>query len=434
MKKALVTHGSWAGICALVFAWGILRDPGPLPGGKGGAKPLPAPLAARLINGAGEPGQAGRTLPGNAAPPGGVSARLLAEAFGGNIASSGDWEKLARQSVRDPNPIVRRLAFTRLLEAMTPENARDIRKELVASGADGDQWRDFNYSWGALAGREAFDFAAESEERDLDAALAGWASASPAEALALIRDLPDGMQGRRDSLIASVVSGLADSDRVLATEFIVGLKGGDAGRAAELIGVVARESLRADGVEAASLWSESLPDGPVKGAAMQRVAEEFAKSDPEAAARWAQRHADEDYAANVVAEVGQKWAARNPVEAVSWLESLPEGRGQVAGLNSAFGDWEDRDPAAAAEYLFNMPASAKRDSAISGFSRGYAWQDPLTAIAWAFDIADPSIRQETLTRAGQVFYRKDPAAARAWVETSDLPPATRDAVLNAPRR
>ncbi len=336
---------------------------------------------------------------------------------------------LSDKAIRDPNPITRRLAFSRLLEALTPDNAVEIREQLLALGAEGDQWRDFNYQWGAVAGEEAFRFAASSEEKDLDAALAGWASANPSKALAMLDNLPEELQGQRDSLARSVVEGVSDRDLASATDLVLRLASEGVLKTDELMGIVANDAVRMQGVENAAKWSESLPNGPLKGAAMQRIAGDYAERDPEGAAAWAEGITDQDSSTRVIQEVSNTWAARNPVASVNWLESLPEGNGQKAGLRSVFGDWEDRDPAAATEYLASMPESAQRDSAISGFSRGYAWQDPEVAIAWALDISDPALRQDSLTRAGQVFLRRDADSARAWLDSSGLPTETREAIL-----
>jgi hypothetical protein len=354
---------------------------------------------------------------------------MISEMFENASLKDASWETLAQQAVRDPNPIKRRLAFSKLLEALTPENALEIREQLVSFGAEGDQWRDFSYAWGALAGEEAFLFASNSKERDMGAAVAGWASANPREALAMLDNLPEALKGQRDQLAQSVVEGLSDRDRMSATDLVLRLAGEGMAQPEKLIAIVANDALRVDGPETAARWSESLPDGPLKGAAMQRIAGEFVEADAEAAAKWAEAVADQDYAARVIEEVGKRWAVRNPVEAVGWLETLPESQGQKSGLGSAFGDWEDRDPYAATEYLSKMPESTQRDAAISGFSRGYAWQDPEAAIAWAQDISDPALRQESLTRAGQIFFRRDPASATDWLEGSGLPPQTLEAIL-----
>ena len=308
-----------------------------------------------------------------------------------------------------------------------------MREQLVALGAEPDQWRDFHYAWGALDGKAAFESAANSQEQDLAITMSGWAAANPADALAMLDNLPESMQGQRDELTASVVAGLADNNRAMATDLVLRLGQEGNARAGNLMEIVANETLRAEGPEAASRWSESLPDGPLKSTAMGRVAEAYARKDPEAAARWASGLAGESYAARAIEQIGGRWAQSNPVAAVGWLESLPAGNGQTAGLRNAFGDWEDRDPVAAGEYLKAMPQSPQRDSSISGFATGYAWQNPQVAIAWAQEINDPALRESSLTRAGQAFYQRDPTNAITWLENSGLSDEARQQVLQ-PRR
>lgn len=358
----------------------------------------------------------------------------LAGLFGSIASGLRNPDALAEQAFRDPNPITRRLAFSRLLECLTPENAEALRSRMVELGADPDQWRDFHYSWGAIAGKAAFDHAAASDEADLAATMTGWAAANPAEALAMLGNLPETMRGQQHELTASVVAGLAHQNAAMATDLVLKLGGEGNPRAGNLMELVAAETLRSKGPEQASLWAESLPDGALKGTAMSRVAESYVRKDPAAAARWVQRFAAEDYATRAVERIGGDWAENDPIAAVGWLESLPAGSGQAAGLRNAFGDWEDRDPVAAGQYLLAMPLTPQRDAAVSGFATGYAWQNPQVAIAWAQDIRDPDLRQSSLTRAGQAFYRRDPAGALAWLETSGLPEEVRQQVANPENR
>ena len=341
---------------------------------------------------------------------------------------------LAEKALKDPNPITRRLAFGHLLESMTAENALEIREQLVAMGADGSEWRDFNYSWGAIAGQEAFDHAAASEEQDLAATMSGWAAANPNEAIAMLRNLPEAMAGQKAELAESVISGLADHDLALATDMAMQLVAEGTGQPDRLIRAVANEALRTGSPADAAAWATTLADGPMKGAAMNRVAGAYVRTNPEEAANWVSQFANEEYAQRAVAEVGEEWGERDPVNALGWLETLPATNGQSDGFRSVFGDWEDSNPVAASEYLAQMPASPQRDAAVSGFVRGYAREDPTAAIAWAEDISDPAMRQESLTQAGQAYYRRDPEAARAWLETSGLPTEAQQAVMNRGRR
>ncbi len=369
-KQAIISHGGWAIAVIAAFSVGTWANrPGSSQKPSGDVERR-ASLSALMLDDSIAP----------AGQDGAVASRVVSTGqdrmSGRSPLGAADIAALAEQSVRDPNPIKRRLAFGRLLESLSPDNALEIREQLVASGANGEQWRDFNYSWGAMAGIDAVNFAASSPEPDLDASLTGWASANPEDAIAFLDNLPEGMRENRSRYAESVVSGLADQDPSAAAELVFSLAADEGVPGEKLMSLIASKALRSTGIESSAAWSESLPDGPLKAAAMDRVADLYVKSDPEAAAGWAEGFADQDYAARVIEEVGDGWARRDPVAAVSWLENLPEGRGQVTGLSSVFGDWEDRDPVAASEHLLSMPQSPARDSAIAGFSRGYAWQDP----------------------------------------------------------
>jgi hypothetical protein len=430
MKKSLVIHACWAVAVLAAFGLGSKRG---APAAPAAADGTPAERKSRLSTRFADSGSetlSTRRSERGAAPR---ESSALGRLFGAVAPADGNFDALMDQALRDPNPITRRLAFSKLLESMTAENAGAMREQLVALGADPDQWRDFHYAWGALDGQAAFDHAANSPERDMAIVMTGWAAANPAEAMALLDNLPESMNGQRDELTASVVAGLSDNNRGLATDLVLRLAQQGNQRAGSLMEIVANETLRAEGPEAASRWSESLPDGPLKGTAMGRIADAYVRKDPEAAARWAQTFAGESYAAQAVEQIGGRWARSNPVAAVGWLESLPAGNGQTAGLRNAFGDWEDRDPAAAGQYLMSMPQSPQRDSAISGFATGYAWQNPQVAIAWAQDIRDPALRESSLTRAGQAFYQRDPEAAKTWLADSGLSAKSQEQVLKGRR-
>ena len=359
---------------------------------------------------------------------------LINDLFGSYTAGAVGLDTLAEQAFRDPNPITRRLAFGQLLASMTPENAGQLREMLLTHGAEGAEWRDFNYSWGAIAGQEAFEFAAASKENDMAATMSGWAAANPTEAMAMLENLPENMAGSRTEIAEGLVSGLAARDLASATDLALRLGEDGTGQADRLIRAVAIEALRGGGPSEAALWAEGLPDGAAKGSAMNRIAGSFVREDPVAAAGWVERFAGEEYAARAVAEVGEEWGERDPTSAVGWLETLPSGKGQSDGFSSVLGDWEDRDPVAASEYLAQMPPSPQRDAAVSGFAQGYAWQDPQAAIAWAEDISDPSLREQSLTQAGQAYYRRDPENAKVWLESSGLSDESRNQVLNPQRR
>jgi hypothetical protein len=430
--KRMLVHGAWCLVALAAFWLGSIRNASPDSAGKNGAPGSSGDRRASSADASdGSPATRDRTRPGRRSS--GSADSPLTRLFGNKSAAAG-LDSLAFQALRDPNQITRRLAFSKLLESMTAENAGQIRAQLVELGAEPDQWRDFNYSWGAIAGQDAFDAAAKTKERDLNDTLTGWAAANPKAAMAALDNLPPELENQRGELTRSVVAGLADCDRALASEMVQRLSQEGNKDAPGLMEIVARETIRADGIENASRWSESLPDGSLKGAAMNLIAGELSRRDPEAAAAWAQRHAAEDYATRAIGRIGGQWSSQNPEAAVGWLASLPAGQGQTAGMTAAFNNWEDSDPVAASNYLFSMPSSQLRDTSISGFAGGYAWQNPELSMQWAQSIENPALREQTITRVGQIYLRQKPADGRAWLESSNIAPEIKQRISNNPIR
>ncbi len=427
--KSVGIHLGWCAAAVAAFAVGTLWSGKAEIGDSGDGDPSVRP-GSSFRDASGQAGDAGRqrTEPGEKDDPQGRLTKL----FG--VGDGMDLDALAEKAFKDSNPIVRRLAFSKLLESMTPENALELREKLVAMDADDGEWRDFNYSWGALAGKVAFDFASTSEERDLAATLSGWAAANPTEALAMLDNLPESMADQRAELAESVISGLADNNIALATDLAIQLTAQGIGDPDRLIRAVADEALRTGSPVEAAAWAETLGDEKLKSAAMNRIAGAYVRSNPLEAAGWIGKYAGESFAQRAIAEVGKEWGEREPANALGWLETLTPGSGQSEGFRSILGDWEDSNPVAASEYLAKMPPSAQRDAAVSGFARGYAWQDPVASIPWAQDISDPALRQQTLTQVGEAYFRRDPESARSWLESSGLPAEVQQAILNPRRR
>jgi hypothetical protein len=341
-------------------------------------------------------------------------------------------EGIAAEAFSDPNPLKRQLAFARLLEGLTPDNAPLIRDQMRSGRAEGDQWQLFQYAWGAADGEGALAAAESIENKDhknraISTALSGWASADPTSAIAWVGTMEDG--GQKNRLQESLVGGLADHDIGVATKYVLGLASSGDKRAANYMETVASEQLRKDGHQAAATWAGNLPDGSVKGAALDRVANTFVARDAKGAAAWAEQFADTDYGARVIEEVGDEWAERNPAESVAWLESLSDSQGKSEGMSSALGEWARRDPTAASEHLNAMPASNLKDTAVNGFVRRVAWEDPESAIVWANSISQDNLRNEAMTRAAQAYFVRDREAAIKWLPQSGLSSKAQQKVL-----
>lgn len=429
MKSAALTHSVWTLAAAGTFALGYALAR-PSLAGKAGAEhrtltfqtsPVEAALKASPL--------------GTGSPAAQADASRDTSASRTVLDSPEAIEALAQEAFSDPNPLTRSLAFARLLESMTPENAGALMESLRAHRVGGDQMQVFLYAWGAMdiAGAHAHAETLEgrAKEHFLNSTLAGWANKDPKAAIAWLDTMEEGDSKTR--FRGSLIGGLADHDIGVATDYVLSRANAGDKMAAQYIQTVAGEELRKNGPAAAVLWGERLPEGAIKAEALEEIAGTYVERDPQAAAAWAAKYATASQGAGIVEEVGQEWAERDPKAAVAWLGSLTEGQAKSEGTFSALREWTRRDPTAASEYLAAMPASASKDSAVSGFARSLAREDPESAVIWAKTIRNEESRVQTLTQAGQAWFRRDPAAAANWLQNAQLPDTAKQAIVNPPR-
>ena len=447
MKRSALTHCAWAVVSLLALGAGwMLKTGSHHPGSNAGAHASASSKSSRYDSTTG--GGSG------AVESGGVASRSERSAADGNQSSASralselEIEHLGAQFRESANPVERRLAFSQLLAGLTAENALMIREQIEHLPHNSAEFREFHYAWGAVAGTDAVIFGAGTKKADMSPALAGWASVDPDAAVAWIKNIDmendprfdDLLKGRkipsdglRHHLLEGVVHGLAAADPDLAVRFIKDLQANGHERLGGMVGSVAEAILRGNSPAEAALWSEALPEGRIRGEAMERVARRYVHDDPEAAAIWAGQIAELPEAAGAIAKIGGTWASDEPQEAVEWLSELPAGQGQNAGMHWALRQWAEKDPTAAGEYLYNLPQSSARDAAVSGYSRRVAHEDPLAAMQWAATIAADDQRVDTMIGVGHAWRRKDPAGAAAWLESSDLPEKVQNAILNPSR-
>ena len=440
MNKQLMVHGTWllASISSFVL----------------GARMFSAGEESRSRASESELRSKGR--PGSKAGPSGTAFRSegspRGRRGGGSSGRDGlktvvplseeDIARLGDEFRKASSPIERRLAFSKLLEGLTAENALQVREQIAHMPHHSAEFREFHYAWGTVAGNEAIMFGVDTKEDDMSPALAGWASADPGAARAwfesfdpendsrfdpLVKDRKISGEDLRNHLMGGLVHGLADADPGAAVEF---LHASGNERAAGFMHVVAEAVMRTGSPSEAAQWAEALPAGGMRGEAMERVADRFVDVDAAAAAAWAEGFTDQPEGAGVIAEVGANWAWRDPQAALTWLQSLPEGDSQNAGMERAFGAWAHRDLTAAGEHLQAMPVSPARDAAMSGYSQRVAWEDPQAAMGWAETITSPQQRQEAMIGVARAWTRRDANGAAEWVRSSGLPEEVQASILN----
>lgn len=321
------------------------------------------------------------------------------------VLSEQEIEALGEQLRSSRNPIERRLAFSRLLGALTPENARQLREQIAALDDDSSEFREFHYAWGAIAGAEAVMHGAETDKTDMAATLAGWASADPDAAISWFKNLEqqgDDNYANQKNLMAGMVHGLSDADPEMATRFVLDLAAASDGKADWMMSIVTGKMLRTNGPAEAAGWAASLPPGSMRAGALSHVARDYARNDPQAA--------------------------------VAWLEGIPASEDTTRGMQSAFSSWAGKDPEVAGQHINGMPPSINRDWAVSGYAPRVAHEDGASGLEWVESINDPGVREQTLIRTAQVFYHHgDKSAVREWLPTSGLSPEAQQKVLNQHR-
>ena len=284
-------------------------------------------------------------------------------------------------------PIAKRIAFGKILENLTPENAKMMREQILSLDNNSAEFREFHYAWGSMAGEEAVLNGGETPERDMASTLAGWASANPDQALAYFNNLSE-EEKKKNDLKWGAAYGLADSDPNLAAQFAMDRLASGDNEARRMIDIATRAVMNNGDITEAAQWSASLPAGELQDEAVQRVAREFAD--------------------------------KNPEEAYAWASTLPDGNGKTEAIGRSFSEWAGDDAQAAATEINSMGNSPERDAATRGYANRVAWEDPAAGLQWANTISDDKTRERTIIDTGRIFFRKDPEAAKQWLANSGL--------------
>ena len=334
-------------------------------------------------------------------------------------------QDLVQLAVKSTNPIERRKAFDRLLEEMrsdtfTYEQAMTIRHAMHHGGADGEQWRTFDYAWGANDPDSAvaeIDKIPEQYRRGFTSnMLPGLASVEPRTAIGIV----ESMEGElRQHMTGRLLEGLADYDVGFATDYVFDMAESGDPNASQYMRRLAREVMETAGFEGGVEWAESLQEGALQAAALRSVANEYANNDPQAAAQWAEQFVDKEQNSRLFGEIVREWG--NQEAASAWVESLDPGQGQRDALSAVYGHRGATRPEEALKEIQAMPQSSDKDFALNGFISGLAHQDGEAAVAWAAEITMPGMREAAMVRAAKQYYRQDRQATEEWFVASGLP-------------
>lgn len=226
--------------------------------------------------------------------------------------------------------------------------------------------------------------------------------------------------------------------------------------------VLAKANL--DEVKKALAWAESLPDGPMKKAALEKILERWGELDGPGATAYAMQAYEQTGNAGLLRDALEGWARRDPQAAITqlgnlglsdrlsrdirgdlvgqWTEDNPVAAAAYAaanrntnswgGLVSTVADeWAKRDPKSAAAWAANLPGGLDKRSAIYEAIRGWADSD-LTGAASFVSSQPPGESRDAMagTLARQIG-REDPAAGLKWAAMVADPGTQERAVAGA---
>ncbi len=380
MKKNLIHHLIWALIAIAAFLVGshLTSDDSKNPSSKETATSL-------SIRGANE----NPSSPLEQNSPRSKSTRSSSSTTQATTLSESDIAELGQEFRSAKGPIARRLIFSEILKALTPENARLLREQIAHLPQDSAEFREFHYAWGAIAGQEAVLNGKNTPKRDMAATLAGWAATEPTSAMAYFDSLSPEEQSGSNHMKWGAAFGLADADPQLAAEVAIErFQNGDK-EAGKMIHIATTAALRSGDPEEITHFLAKLPDGEMNLQAHQHAASELSKNDPDGT--------------------------------IDWALALPESDGKNHAVGSSFYAYANRNPEQAAEAINRIPAD-QQDAARYGYALRAVHDDPVVGVEWAASISNPDARGRALIDTGRTFFHRDPDAAQAWLATSDLPP------------
>lgn len=263
-------------------------------------------------------------------------------------------EALVLQSINARDPVVRRQAFDRLLQEMrsedfTREQAMTMRSTMHHNGANGEQWRLFDYTWGANHPEVAMAHIEEISEKHrrgyLSNMIPGLASADPRLAVELFEGLDGNLQGR---LRNRLYEGLIDHDISAATEYVYDSapERPDWRR----MDTFTRELAGEQGIDATLDWAAELPDGSLRSNA------------------WSAAYA--------------KWTSQDPHGAVEAIIDLPQSPDRDQAINGFISALAGQDPEAAVIWAGEINDPGLREAAMVRAGTRFFQSDEAAAQSW----------------------------------------------------
>ncbi len=173
-----------------------------------------------------------------------------------------------------------------------------------------------------------------------------------------------------------------------------------------------------------------LPPGDLQDRTLSSIVTQLSNRAPTEAIGLAQTLPAGPMQETTIAQVMNNWGRQDPTGAVQWLQSQPAATTPSSYYANLAQSWFGEDAAATSTWLKTLPAGPNRDAALSQisqtgwFRQGFAELAPLVPT-----ISDPAERLTTLHQFTRTWLATAPSAASAWINTLDLTPDQKTALL-----
>ncbi len=316
------------------------------------------------------------------------------------------------------------------LKSLKGEPANSRRNDLL--GALYNAWADRDPK-GFLTG--AGDIAVPRlRESGVDEALKSWAAQDPKAALQWFKDNPGtASTAATDQRYAAAIAGYAVADPAGALATVNALNDDNVhDRMMKSAATKALADALADqgGFAQASAFFSQLPAGSTRDDAFTQLATRWTQIAPQDAATWVEGlSGDPQLKSTIGAQVAQAWAENDPAAAATWAAKM-DGQAEPPGpdnptppgqlLATAIRSWTTYDLDNVGSFLNLLPTSPAKDPAVAIYALRASQEDPASAFQWVNSISDEQMRLGMTVGVGLEWMQQDPAGYNQFLSTTPV--------------
>ena len=179
-------------------------------------------------------------------------------------------------------------------------------------------------------------------------------------------------------------------------------------------------------IQKALAWAESLPDGPMKKAALEQILKRWGQLDGPGATAYAAQIYSETGNANLLREALAGWGEKDPQGAIHQASNLGLSDGLQRDINrDLLEQWADQNPAAAAAYAVQNRDPDSWRGMVGTVADEWSKRDPKAAADWAAALDSGRDKRGALYTAISNWADADLNGAAAYV-SSQPPGESRD--------